>query len=235
MAPEAWNPEPWYDDLGEIRSVGAEVLGLDPHDVRANLAIVYLDSALELTDGVLAELRKERPTNAVRLARHLYEYEVHLTWLLGLSDAEVERELAPRRAPRGIGLKNKVHALERRGQAGRVEDYDLFYHLASRLSHPDLISLSFHVTEGPDGHATLRQGTADPERARQAMVLCARALGLLIDTASSQLGSPQTARLSALWARIEARGKTERAAGQHERGGSSSRGGGAIQADAPPS
>ena len=73
-----WRTKRIRNRLAEALAMRAEIISLphrEPHDA---LCRVYLAAARELADGVISELDAHRPTNAMRLARHLWEYEQEL-------------------------------------------------------------------------------------------------------------------------------------------------------------
>lgn len=68
--------------LTESIALGETMIQLTSTKATAHLSRAYLAAALEAARGVLSEIESGRPTNAIRLARHIYEYELHLEYVL---------------------------------------------------------------------------------------------------------------------------------------------------------
>jgi uncharacterized protein DUF5677 len=72
-------------------ALGAEIV-LIPHSKEtAAVARVYLAAGQELLAGAISDLEAERPTNAIRLARHLFEYEQELAYVLDRPAVRLEQ------------------------------------------------------------------------------------------------------------------------------------------------
>lgn len=68
--------------LTDAIDLADRVVVLTPHDSTGELARAYLAACVEAGHGVLSEVDARRSLNAIRLARHIYEYELHLDYAL---------------------------------------------------------------------------------------------------------------------------------------------------------
>lgn len=73
-------------DLGrafrDALELGASLITASPAKPTAHLSRVYLVASIELAHGVLDAVAAGRPTNALRMARHIYEFELQLDYIL---------------------------------------------------------------------------------------------------------------------------------------------------------
>ena len=81
--------------LGGLDDLARRTLALPrPGTPVAYYASLHLHAQLELSDGVRAELGAGRRHNSERLARHLWEYEIELAWLLDEPDTRMPKIMA---------------------------------------------------------------------------------------------------------------------------------------------
>ncbi len=77
-------------------------------------ALSVIAAAHELVAGVAGEIRADRPINAIRLARHLAEFELQSRWVM--SDPEHRVELAEAETMRNICERLPAGSTEHLGE-----------------------------------------------------------------------------------------------------------------------
>lgn len=100
----------WLAGLGDALALGEKVSETQARTRIRWLGKLYLSAARELLAGVIAELEVERATNAIRLARHLYEYELEFAYLSDLPGIRIDQWFAEH-AQRGLILHERIPEL----------------------------------------------------------------------------------------------------------------------------
>jgi hypothetical protein len=136
-----------------------------PPTPAAHYAALSLHAIDELAEGVISELEAQRRNNAIRLVRHVWEFELEMAWVLAEPETRIERwrvtEARRRRLMRDPTAERTDERLERllaeeyerareRGAAfmpnveqmatelARADRYRSEYRSLSYLSHPGL-------------------------------------------------------------------------------------------------
>ena len=97
----------WIASLREAFDLSARVLDAEHDKMIGAIGRVFLAGARELLAGVIAELEAERPTNAIRLARHLFEFELEFFYLTDRPAVRIQQWFA-QSARRGLTIEERV-------------------------------------------------------------------------------------------------------------------------------
>lgn len=97
----------WIALLREAHDLSERVLAAEHDKVIGAIGRVYLAAARELLAGTISELELERPTNAIRLARHLFEFELEFFYIADRPVIRIPQFFAES-AQRGLNIEDRV-------------------------------------------------------------------------------------------------------------------------------
>lgn len=93
--------------LREAHDLSERVLAAEHDKMIGAIGRVYLAASRELLAGTISELELERPTNGIRLARHLFEFELEFFYIADRPAVRMQQFFAES-AQRGLNIEDRV-------------------------------------------------------------------------------------------------------------------------------
>ena len=182
-------------------------------------SILMLAFAMELAEGVVREVQAGAGKNAMRLARHIWEADLALTYVSDLPGVRLDQALGSD-AKNRLKVLNEVQSLrvsratyarhqqaaannglpnlrdmamavdERRGSSERTDEYSLKYRWASARSHSGLTSLDDHLGADSNGRFLARRSGRSIRERQMALDIAIHALSRIVSAGGLRTGVP---------------------------------------------